>query len=372
MDFSGAPDGPALRLLVLHDDGEREFDYTAGAEDVAEHAPGPGLDRGQHEGRLDHGLRVTVTTTITGDLVRVGAQTFTLGSDRPLPGGGARAARRRRRLRDRAPPGHQRAVRRVRPGHALRHGGRTPPRPGRLPRRPAGEPAARLDGLHPDRRPRRPTTPRAVVDVDARRALAPPRGPRLVAGRAGRPPRRPRRPRGRRGLRRVGRPGAADRGRVGGRRPRRARRRRYTWGDDPEARGERRANFWHGAFPWRADPGYGRTARSGRSPPTPTACSTWPATSGSGRRTGTPSRAAADAPCCVPSDPRGPADDASYDPQQPQFAVPRKVVKGGSFLCADSYCRRYRPAARRPQTVDTGMSHIGFRCVVRAGPTLAA
>ena len=63
---------------------------------------------------------------------------------------------------------------------------------------------------------------------------------------------------------------------------------------------------------------------------------------------------------------------ASYDPQQPQFAVPRKVIKGGSFLCADSYCRRYRPAARRPQMVDTGMSHIGFRCVVRAGPTLAA
>jgi hypothetical protein len=42
-----------------------------------------------------------------------------------------------------------------------------------------------------------------------------------------------------------------------------------------------------------------------------------------------------------------------------------KVIKGGSFLCADSYCRRYRPAARRPQMIDTGMSHIGFRCVAR-------
>lgn len=55
----------------------------------------------------------------------------------------------------------------------------------------------------------------------------------------------------------------------------------------------------------------------------------------------------------------------SYDPRQPQFTVPRKVIKGGSFLCADSYCMRYRPAARRPQQVDTGMSHIGFRCITR-------
>ena len=56
-------------------------------------------------------------------------------------------------------------------------------------------------------------------------------------------------------------------------------------------------------------------------------------------------------------------EEASLDPAQPQFAVPRKVVKGGSFLCADSYCQRYRPAARRPQMIDTGMSHVGFRCV---------
>ena len=41
------------------------------------------------------------------------------------------------------------------------------------------------------------------------------------------------------------------------------------------------------------------------------------------------------------------------------------MIKGGSFLCADSYCLRYRPAARRPQMVDTGMSHIGFRCIRR-------
>ena len=71
----------------------------------------------------------------------------------------------------------------------------------------------------------------------------------------------------------------------------------------------------------------------------------------------------ADKPCCVPADPRGPAVEESYDPSQPQFRIPRKVIKGGSYLCADSYCLRYRPAARRPQMVDTGMSHVGIRCV---------
>jgi sulfatase modifying factor 1 len=54
-----------------------------------------------------------------------------------------------------------------------------------------------------------------------------------------------------------------------------------------------------------------------------------------------------------------------FDPSQPAVRVPRKVVKSGSYLCADSYCARYRPAARRPQMIDTGMSHIGFRCVRR-------
>ena len=62
-------------------------------------------------------------------------------------------------------------------------------------------------------------------------------------------------------------------------------------------------------------------------------------------------------PCCARA-------GRSLDPGQPQFAIPRKVVKGGSFLCADSYCLRYRPAARRPQMIDTGMSHIGFRCAL--------
>jgi sulfatase modifying factor 1 len=69
--------------------------------------------------------------------------------------------------------------------------------------------------------------------------------------------------------------------------------------------------------------------------------------------------------CCVPQNPRGGAEAQSYDLRQPQFRIPRKVVKGGSFLCAPNYCLRFRPAARQPQMIDTAMSHIGFRCVVR-------
>ena len=72
-----------------------------------------------------------------------------------------------------------------------------------------------------------------------------------------------------------------------------------------------------------------------------------------------------EASCCVPTERPRPTMEDSYDPAQPQFRIPRKVIKGGSYLCADSYCQRYRPAARRPQMVDTGMSHIGFRCVRR-------
>jgi sulfatase modifying factor 1 len=45
--------------------------------------------------------------------------------------------------------------------------------------------------------------------------------------------------------------------------------------------------------------------------------------------------------------------------------IPRKVLKGGSHLCAPSYCKRYRPAARHAEQVDTTTSHVGFRCVVR-------
>jgi formylglycine-generating enzyme len=68
-------------------------------------------------------------------------------------------------------------------------------------------------------------------------------------------------------------------------------------------------------------------------------------------------------PCCVPVDPRGGGIDRSYDPRQPEIRIPRRVLKGGSHLCAPNYCRRYRPAARHAESDDTGTSHVGFRCI---------
>lgn len=129
----------------------------------------------------------------------------------------------------------------------------------------------------------------------------------------------------------------------------------YTWGEESERPGQRLANFWHGDFPWRPEPGYGRTSPVGSFEPNgyglfDMAANVWEWTVDW----------YIDTPSARPA-----AEADSYDRQQPQFRVQRKVVKGGSFLCADSYCRRYRPAARRPQPIDTGMSHIGFRCVGR-------
>ncbi|MET0699118.1 MAG: formylglycine-generating enzyme family protein [Mycobacterium sp.] len=127
----------------------------------------------------------------------------------------------------------------------------------------------------------------------------------------------------------------------------------YTWGGEPETPGQRLANYWHGEFPYLPDTGYGTTAPVGSFAANgyglfDMAGNVWEWTTD----WWTDTRAVES--CCA-------AD--SYDPDQPQFQIPRKVIKGGSFLCADSYCLRYRPAARRPQMVDTGMSHVGFRCI---------
>jgi formylglycine-generating enzyme required for sulfatase activity len=129
------------------------------------------------------------------------------------------------------------------------------------------------------------------------------------------------------------------------------------------------ANTWQGEFPWqnvRAD-GFERTSPVGVFPANgyvlfDMAGNVWEWTTDwfSARHLSNTER-----PCRVPSNPRGAAVEASLDAAQPQSSIPHKVVKGGSFLCAPNYCRRYRPAARHAQMVDSGMSHVGFRCVVR-------
>jgi formylglycine-generating enzyme len=143
----------------------------------------------------------------------------------------------------------------------------------------------------------------------------------------------------------------------------------YAWGDEFLPQDRHLANTWQGDFPWqnRAADGYERTSPMGAFPPNGYGLydmigNVWEWTTDWYQ----PShpRDAAKA-CCIPLNPRGPRAEDSYDPCQPAVAIPRKVLKGGSHLCAPNYCRRYRPAARHPEPVDTSTSHVGFRCIVR-------
>jgi formylglycine-generating enzyme len=144
----------------------------------------------------------------------------------------------------------------------------------------------------------------------------------------------------------------------------------YAWGDEFAPGGRMMANTWWGEFPHRRlrAKDYTRTSPVGTFPPNGYGLfdmigNVWEWTTDwyASRHPAAP-----ESPCCVPQDPRGGTRETSFDPCQPAVRIPRRVVKGGSFLCAPSYCRRYRPAARHAQMVDSGMSHIGFRCVTRA------
>lgn len=147
--------------------------------------------------------------------------------------------------------------------------------------------------------------------------------------------------------------------------------REFAWGDELTPRGRHLANTWQGAFPWQnlAEDGHAGTCPVRSFPPMVMDSTRFAATSGSGRPTGlhrgTLLRVRASQRAVASDTPHDADREKSHDPDQPAVSIPRKVVKGGSFLCAPSYCRRYRPAARHAQMVDTGMIHIGFRCLRR-------
>ena len=147
----------------------------------------------------------------------------------------------------------------------------------------------------------------------------------------------------------------------------------YTWGDEFAPKGRMMANTWQGEFPWQnlALDRYEGTAPVRSFPPNgfglhDMAGNVWEWTADFyTRRHAAEMRHA----CCGPSEPRHDPriTDAvgSRDLGQPGEAFPRRVVKGGSHLCAPNYCLRYRPAARQAQTVETSMAHLGFRCIIR-------
>jgi formylglycine-generating enzyme required for sulfatase activity len=145
----------------------------------------------------------------------------------------------------------------------------------------------------------------------------------------------------------------------------------FAWGDEFTPGGRHMANTWQGIFPHEnlKSDGFERTSPVTAFAPNAYGLydmigNVWEWTSDFWS-IGHPE----DAPkaCCVPVNPRGGPAEASYDPHQPQIRIPRKVLKGGSHLCAPNYCRRYRPAARHAEPIDTSTSHVGFRCVVRQG-----
>lgn len=139
----------------------------------------------------------------------------------------------------------------------------------------------------------------------------------------------------------------------------------FAWGDERNPNGHVLANTWYGAFPYENIGANGWRGRSpvGAFPPNSAGFydligNVWEWTSSYYTMSHADQAAsfAADSggACCAPA----------IASREPGSTVPRRVLKGGSHLCAPEYCLRYRPAARSPQAQDTATNHIGFRCAL--------
>lgn len=144
----------------------------------------------------------------------------------------------------------------------------------------------------------------------------------------------------------------------------------YAWGNELAPGGAMLANYWQGAFPYANDllDGWERTSPVHTYPANEFGLfdmigNVWEWTSDWYANPSLVAKKEARS-CCVPANPRGGTLKDSFDPHTPQIRIGRKVIKGGSHLCAPIYCQRYRPAARIPQAIDSSTSHIGFRCAL--------
>jgi formylglycine-generating enzyme required for sulfatase activity len=151
-------------------------------------------------------------------------------------------------------------------------------------------------------------------------------------------------------------------------------RKRNVWGDAPVD--AKRANTWQGRFPQEntAEDGFARTSPVKSFPPNAyglydMAGNVWEWCSDLYRPDAYALQISEAGESAVIDNPRGPTK--SLDPRNPH-APESHVQRGGSFLCHDSYCASYRPSARMAAPPDTGMQHLGFRCVLsnskRSGP----
>lgn len=148
----------------------------------------------------------------------------------------------------------------------------------------------------------------------------------------------------------------------------------FAWGKEFEPGGRRMSNIWDGKFPMVDPAGLRKfgTSPVAAFPPNGYGLSDmignvweWTDDYWTDRHPDDATK-----PCCVPINPRIATAEQSYDLRQPAIRIPRKVLKGGSHLCAPSYCRRYRPAARHPEMIDSATTHVGFRCVLRLAGNL--